>query len=107
MHEANWNKDIPISKNFILCKHNISIFSLNIKNKFDVIYFDAFAPNKQEEIWEEKNLKRMYSALKDKGFLITYCAKGIIKRRLRNIGFNIETLKGPPGKREMIRANKI
>lgn len=107
MHEANWDKDIRISDNFILCKQNISISSINIRNKFDVIYFDAFAPNKQEEIWGKKNLHKMYNALKNKGFLVTYCAKGIIKRRLKNLGFNIENLKGPPGKREMIRANKI
>ena len=72
----------------------------------DIIYYDAFAPNKQPELWELKNFEKAYQLLAPDGYLVTYCAQGAFKRTLREAGFTIETLAGPPGKREMTRAWK-
>jgi tRNA U34 5-methylaminomethyl-2-thiouridine-forming methyltransferase MnmC len=74
--------------------------------RFHVIYFDAFAPNAQPRLWEAPLLQSMYESLLPGGLLTTYCAKGAFKRTLRSIGFTVEALPGPPGKREMTRARK-
>ena len=105
-HECNWEKEIKICVNFIFIKNNILVQYFESKKKYDLIYFDAFAPDKQEEIWSENILKKMYLLLKLGGLLVTYCAKGEVKRILKKVGFKVESLKGPPGKREMIRAIK-
>ena len=73
---------------------------------FDVIYFDAFAPDKQPEMWTEEIFKRIYQKTNPGGVLVTYCAKGVIRRMLQSVGFTTERLPGPPGKREMLRATK-
>lgn len=73
---------------------------------FDVVYFDAFAPNKQPEMWELPMLQKTINALVSRGVWVTYCAKGQLKRDLASCGTKVETLQGPPGKREMIRAIK-
>ncbi len=78
----------------------------NIQTKADIIYFDAFAPNKQPDIWHPDVLQKCFNDLNPNGLLLTYCAKGEVKRSLKSVGFNVETLDGPPGKREMIRAYK-
>ena len=75
-------------------------------NTFDLIYFDAFAPNEQPELWDEAIFQKLYNSLKNKGVLVTYCAKGAFKRTLKSCGFIIVNLPGPPGKREMVRAIK-
>ena len=105
-HECNWGKEIKISVNFIFIKNNILVQYFESKKKYDLIYFDAFAPKKQAEIWSVNVLKKMYLLLKLGGLLVTYCAKGEVKRILKRVGFIVESLKGPPGKREMIRAIK-
>lgn len=79
---------------------------INFKNTFDIIYFDAFAPEAQPELWETEMMQKMYDALKINGILTTYCAKGVVKRVMKSVGFTIEKLAGPPGKREMTRAHK-
>ena len=72
-----------------------------------MVYFDAFAPEKQPEMWSEDLFKRIYNAMSPGGILTTYCAKGEIRRMLQHIGFTIERLPGPPGgKREILRATK-
>ena len=75
-------------------------------NKFDVIYFDAFSPEKQPELWTYNIFNKMYSVLKNNGFLVTYCAKGVVKRTLKSIGFEVIALDGPPGKRQMTKGEK-
>lgn len=77
-----------------------------VENSFDIIYFDAFAPQHQPKLWEEDILLRMHNSLKPNGFLITYCAQGKFKRTLKSIGFEVVALKGPPGKREITKAIK-
>lgn len=74
--------------------------------RFDLVYYDAFAPSAQPELWETEVLRIVYDALKPGGILVTYCAKGAVKRSLKSLGFVIEELPGPPGKREMTRAVK-
>jgi tRNA U34 5-methylaminomethyl-2-thiouridine-forming methyltransferase MnmC len=74
---------------------------------FDLIYFDAFGPNIQPEMWSKEILKNMFDLLKNKGILVTYCAKGEVKRLLKEVGFIVEGLPGPPGKREVTRARKL
>ena len=73
---------------------------------FDVVYYDAFAPEAQPELWTPEQFARVYRALRPGGLLVTYCAKGQVKRDLRSVGFAVERLKGPPGKREMTRATR-
>ena len=75
---------------------------------FDVIYFDAFAPEKQPEMWSQELFNRLYVLLNEGGILTTYCAKGVIRRMLQAAGFTVERLPGPPGgKREILRARKL
>lgn len=79
---------------------------IDFRNQFDVIFFDAFAPSAQPKLWEVEMLQRMYNSLLPEGVLTTYCAQGAFKRTLKRIGFLIEALPGPKGKREITRAIK-
>jgi tRNA U34 5-methylaminomethyl-2-thiouridine-forming methyltransferase MnmC len=78
----------------------------NETSAFDVIFFDAFAPRHQPEMWALEVFKRMHDALRPGGLLVTYCAKGEVRRTMQSAGFSVERLTGPPGKREMLRARK-
>lgn len=103
LHASLWNSEQTILENFIFCKHNLKLQEFNIDKKFDVIYYDAFGPRAQAEMWTEETLLHASSFLNPDGVLVTYCAKGEVKRIFKNAGFVVQTLKGPPGKREMIR----
>ena len=81
-------------------------FQVNDENKFDLIYFDAFGYRAQAEMWDVGIIQQMYDALKEGGVLVSYAARGQFKRDLKDVGFKIEALPGPPGKREMTRATK-
>ena len=107
IHELDWEKPHALNDHFQLTKMNMKIEDIDFKNQFDLIYFDAFGPGAQPELWEEPILQKMYDALKTDGVLTTYCAKGSVKRGLKKVGFTIEALPGPPGKREMTRAVKL
>ena len=74
---------------------------------YDVIYFDAFAPEKQPEMWSQELFNALYASTSHNGILMTYCAKGVVRRMLQSAGFKVERLPGPPGKREVLRANKL
>ncbi len=107
LHQANWNQWTEVSPTFQLRKLNATLQEAALKdNHFDLIYFDAFAPNKQPEMWEIQVLKKITEAMKPEGVFVTYCAKGQLKRDLARLKLSIETLPGPPGKREMVRAKK-
>ncbi|MCB9359809.1 MAG: tRNA (5-methylaminomethyl-2-thiouridine)(34)-methyltransferase MnmD [Flavobacteriales bacterium] len=106
IHNQKWNESSQVSKHFNLTKLNQSIAELEDVNKYDVIFFDAFGPEVQPEMWSNSIFKKMYSSLKEKGILVTFCAKGSVKRTLKEVGFTVENLPGPPGKREMTRAVK-
>lgn len=107
MHQSVWNAPVQIHEQFILDKRLMKFEEIDFKNQFDIIYFDAFAPNAQPELWTEDIMQCMYDSLKENGILTTYCAKGIVKRTMKKVGFVIEALPGPPHKREMTRALKV
>ncbi|HLA56534.1 MAG TPA: tRNA (5-methylaminomethyl-2-thiouridine)(34)-methyltransferase MnmD [Flavobacterium sp.] len=106
MHESDWEQQMCLSQNFKLTKNKLFFDDITYKNKFDLIYFDAFGYRAQPELWRTEIFKIMYDALKDKGILVTYAARGVVKRSLQEVGFRVEKLEGPPGKREMMRAFK-
>ncbi|MBK6948632.1 MAG: tRNA (5-methylaminomethyl-2-thiouridine)(34)-methyltransferase MnmD [Haliscomenobacter sp.] len=106
LHTAPWETDVELGLFFTLHKREEKAELLQYLPRFDLIYYHAFVPGAQPELWETEALSIMYKSLKPGGILVTYCAKGEVKRRLKTIGFSLESLQGPPGKREMIRANK-
>lgn len=106
MHLSPWEEDLKISKNFTLYKRQMFIHNVSDRQAFDLIYFDAFGARVQPELWTEKIFARMYEALRDQGILVTYSAKGSVRRAMEAVGFEVERLEGPPGKREMLRGTK-
>lgn len=91
---------------FILEKRIENILTMNDSNQYDIIYFDAFAPTAQPELWTEEVFSKMYSILTPGGCLVTYCSKSIIRRAMMAAGFYVTKPQGPWGKREMVRALK-
>lgn len=106
IHTCDWEEKVEISNYFKLKKYKSDIADIVFIQQFDIIYFDAFAPSAQPELWTETIFNSMFKALKDGGVLVTYCAKGVVKRTMRQSGFIVEALPGPKGKREMTRAIK-
>lgn len=107
IHDAAWEQSIPVLPNFSLHKIKTTLQQIELQPlSFDVIYFDAFAPNKQPEMWELPMLEKIFDAMKVGAVFVTYCAKGQLKRDLKSLGLEVETLEGPPGKKEMVRALK-
>ena len=106
LHHCDWETPCKLTPNFVLTKRQQRIEEINDKARFDLIYFDAFGARVQPELWTVEVLKKMYSALKGKGILVTYAAKGSVRRAMQEAGFEVERLPGPPGKREMLRAQK-
>lgn len=108
MHSSTWNELHPITINFFFSKIQDKIQNYSVKeSSMDIVYFDAFGPKAQEEMWHIDILDKMYKMLKPNGIFVTYCAKGQVKRDLKSLGFTVEALAGPPGKREMTRARKV
>ena len=107
LHETLWGEMNEISEWFSLRKINDQLQLINFDNEsFDIVYYDAFGPRAQEEMWSIELFQKMYDSIKEGGFLVTYCAKGQVKRNMKAVGFEVEPLPGPPGKREMTRAWK-
>jgi tRNA U34 5-methylaminomethyl-2-thiouridine-forming methyltransferase MnmC len=106
LHECSWETENKIHDFFKLTKNEIELEKYTSKTKFDIIYFDAFSPETQPHLWNAEVFQNMYNLLKEDGFLVTYCAKGVVKRTMKAVGFEIVVLDGPPGKRQMTRANK-
>lgn len=106
MHSSQWGTITQISENFSLIKEQKDFLEIKNKEDFNLIYFDAFGARVQPELWTEKIFKIMYNALKEDGYLVTYSAKGSVRRAMQSVGFLVERLPGPPGKREMLRAQK-
>lgn len=108
IHSVSWNENAEINNLFSIHKIDKPAENLNYKaNFFDIIYFDAFAPQFEENLWQQEMFTKLYSSLKEGGLLVTYCCKGDVKRALKASGFQIEKLPGPKGKREILRAKKI
>lgn len=106
MHKIPWEEDISLDDHFTLNKTNKRFEALNYDSLFNLIYFDAFGARVQPELWTETIFQKMYDALKAPGVLVTYAAKGSVRRAMQAVGFTVERLPGPPGKREMLRATK-
>jgi tRNA U34 5-methylaminomethyl-2-thiouridine-forming methyltransferase MnmC len=116
MHTSKWIQSngqnpemgnmIRLSPYFNFQKLLMDFEDISFENIADVIYFDAFAPDAQPQLWEDKMMHNMYKAMRQNGVLTTYCAKGSVKRTLKSVGFIVEGLPGPPGKREISRAIK-
>ena len=106
MHRSPWEKEVALAKNFMLTKQQKDFREVTDRNLFNLIYFDAFGPRVQPELWTEAVFQIMYEALKRDGVLVTYSAKGSVRRAMQAVGFSVERLEGPPGKREMLRATK-
>jgi tRNA U34 5-methylaminomethyl-2-thiouridine-forming methyltransferase MnmC len=101
---APWQSRQSITPAFSLQKIHGDMLSYIPDNFFHLVYFDAFDPETQPDMWQKSVFEKLFVAMHGEGVLVTYCAKGKVKRLLRAIGFEVQTLKGPPGKREMTRA---
>lgn len=107
LHAAEWNEKHAISKNFSISKIQAKLEICKFEeNQFDIIYFDAFGPRVQGELWSLEIFQKLFNSLKANGLLVTYCAQGQVKRDLKSAGFVVECVPGPPGKREMTKAFK-
>lgn len=106
MHECEWEKIIVISPAFHLTKRKQFFNQISDINQFDLIYFDAFGYQFQPELWSTAIFQKMFDALKAEGVLVTYAARGAVKRSMKEVGFTVTKVEGPPGKREMMIAFK-
>lgn len=107
MHEIRWEESSMISSKFQLTKKQMKFEQITDENIFDLIFFDAFGARVQPDLWTEEIFDIMFRALKQNGVLVTYAAKGSVRRAMISCGFQVEKLPGPPGKREMLRAVKV
>jgi len=107
MHAISWDENHQISETFSLEKRKQFFEDIEDKDAFHLIYFDAFGARVQPQLWTEEIFQKMYTALKEDGILVTYSAKGSVRRAMQAVGFIVERLPGPPGKREMLRARKL
>jgi tRNA U34 5-methylaminomethyl-2-thiouridine-forming methyltransferase MnmC len=106
LHQCQWDEPQVFNKEFVFTKRQQFFADISDFEKFDLIYFDAFGYDVQPELWSLTIFQKMFNALKSNGILVTYAARGVIKRNMIEAGFTVEKLEGAPGKREMFRANK-
>ena len=107
MHSVSWETQHQITSKFQLEKQQKFFQDIKTIDAFDIIYFDAFGARVQPDLWTEDIFMIMFKALKADGVLVTYSAKGSVRRAMQAVGFTVERLPGPPGKREMLRARKL
>lgn len=104
LHQSAWDKDVLLEPNFLLHKIKGDFNEVSFPEQIDLVFFDAFAPDKQPEVWSQVLFDRIFQVMAPGGVLVTYCAKGVVRRMLQQAGFRVERIPGPPGKREMLRA---
>jgi tRNA U34 5-methylaminomethyl-2-thiouridine-forming methyltransferase MnmC len=109
IHRAPWNTDVEIEPGFTLHKiqADLTSYQFDIPTKVDLVYYDAFAPNKQPDLWTNEVIDSVSNCVNKNGILVTYCAKGSVRRAFASSGFQMERLPGPPGKKEIIRGKKL
>jgi len=107
LHHTSWGEKVVITPQFSLTKRKQTFETITDSDCYDLIYFDAFGARVQPELWTEVIFQKMYTALRSNGILVTYAAKGSVRRAMQAVGFAVERLPGPPGKREMLRATKL
>lgn len=106
IHMASWNRDVVIHQNFTLNKIDTNLINFSTPQLFNLIFYDAFAPAAQPELWTKEMFDKLYSMMTEDAVLVTYCSKGDVRRAMMAAGFRVEKLPGPSGKREMLRAVK-
>ncbi|MDD6211457.1 MAG: tRNA (5-methylaminomethyl-2-thiouridine)(34)-methyltransferase MnmD [Bacteroidales bacterium] len=106
LHSLPWEKENFVTSFFTLMKRKTDFTSFVFSDTYDLIYFDAFAPEKQSEMWSQLLFDRLFSVTEPNGILSTYCAKGVVRRMLQQSGYLVKRLPGPPGKREILQALK-
>jgi tRNA U34 5-methylaminomethyl-2-thiouridine-forming methyltransferase MnmC len=106
IHKCEWNKSLVVTENVLLHKSNSPLQKFEHATGFDLIYYDAFAPSAQPELWTKEIFRKLFDLLKPNGILVTYCSKSDVRRAMIAACFKVEKLEGPPGKREMLRAVK-
>jgi tRNA U34 5-methylaminomethyl-2-thiouridine-forming methyltransferase MnmC len=106
LHKAKWEEWTSISKAFQLKKNKMFFSDVKLKQEVDIVFYDAFGPRVQPELWEAPLFQKFYEALTPGGVFVTYCVKGTARRALQAIGFEVDIIEGPPGKRHMMRAQK-
>lgn len=107
LHTTTWEEKHAISSFFHFTKQQKKFEEITDMDLYDLIYFDAFGARVQPELWTEEIFDIMFRAMKENGILVTYAAKGSVRRAMQAVGFTVERLEGPPGKREMLRATRI
>ena len=107
IHQATWGEWLAITPLFSANKIETDIRTYTLPDAYDVVYYDAFGPDKQPEVWSQEIFDKLFAAMNPEGILTTYCAKGEVRRMLLRAGFSTERIPGPPGKRQMLRAKKM
>lgn len=107
MHNCSADSSIQLNKLFTFTKRGVRVQDFRSTQKYDLVYFDAFAFPIDPDVWQERVFTRIYEFMEPGGILVTYAAKGIVKRALKGAGFTVSALPGAPGKREMTRAQKV
>ena len=107
MHASVWGMEVQIDSNFWLTKIEADFTQFHFNEMFDVVYFDAFSPEKQPEMWSQELFGKIFIQCNPGAVLTTYCAKGVVRRAMQSAGFQVERLPGPPGKRQILRGTKI
>jgi hypothetical protein len=107
IHQSEWENPVEITPYFTLQKLAIDFLAYDFPNRYDVVYYDAFAPVKQPEVWSQELFDRLFFSMNQGGILTTYCAKGSVRRMMQQAGFTVERIPGASGKREMLRANVL
>ncbi len=106
LHRCKWNEKVVLSKNFSLTKILGDICDISLPQNIDVVFFDAFSPDKQPSLWNEKIFQKIYNSMNINGILTTYSSKGIVKQALRNVGFEVKRIKGIGNKRHVLKVLK-
>ncbi|MBI1267819.1 MAG: tRNA (5-methylaminomethyl-2-thiouridine)(34)-methyltransferase MnmD [Cryomorphaceae bacterium] len=107
LHVADWEEKVDINEHFSILKLRAQFQTLTLPdNCYDVVYYDAFGPGSQPELWSLECFQKLFKAMNKGGVLVTYCVKGQVRRNMMAAGFNVERMAGPPGKRHMLRAIK-
>ncbi|MCA9400141.1 MAG: tRNA (5-methylaminomethyl-2-thiouridine)(34)-methyltransferase MnmD [Candidatus Omnitrophica bacterium] len=106
LHRASWDRDVDLQVHFTIRKVFADVTRYCFDRMFDLVYFDAFAPEKQPDMWGQRIFEKIFAAMHPGGILVTYTSKGTVKRILQACGFIVEKIPGPPGKRHMLRAVK-
>lgn len=107
VHDSKWNETVEIHPHFSLKKIRADFRNFSPSKIYDLVFFDAFGPGTQADLWTEDIFKPLWKNMSERGILVTYCVQGDFRRMLQRVGFDCQKLPGPPGKREMLRAVKI